>query len=172
MSRVPKSMPGVNDGEQDFDVPSASRRNALHTLAGLCAWRALGAAFSPLGLALAISPARAASDWPSRPIRLVVPFPPGGSTDILGREIGHELQAALGQPIVVENKPGAGGSIGSTEAARAAADGYTLVFYGWGKRIGLPVNELRNYTALKDRLMQRPAVRKILEREQSVLLQN
>lgn len=127
MSRVPKSMPGVNDGERAFDVPSASRRNALHTLGGLCGWRALGAAFSPLGLALAISPARAASDWPSRPIRLVVPFPPGGSTDILGREIGHELQSALGQPIVVENKPGAGGSIGSTEVARAAADGYTLL---------------------------------------------
>jgi glutathione S-transferase len=53
----------------------------------------------------------------------------------------------------------------------SAADPYTLVFYGWGKRIGLPVQELKNYTALKDRLMQRPAVRKILEREQSVLLQ-
>jgi glutathione S-transferase len=53
----------------------------------------------------------------------------------------------------------------------SAADPYTLVFYGWGKRIGLPVNELKNYTALKDRLLQRPAVRKILEREQSPILQ-
>jgi glutathione S-transferase len=54
----------------------------------------------------------------------------------------------------------------------SAADGYTLVFYGWGKRIGLPVEQLKNYTGLKDRLLQRPAVKKVLEREQSVLLQN
>jgi glutathione S-transferase len=54
----------------------------------------------------------------------------------------------------------------------SAADGYTLVFYGWGKRIGLPVEELKNYTALNDRLLQRPAVRKVLEREQSPLLQS
>ena len=54
----------------------------------------------------------------------------------------------------------------------SAADGYTLVFYGWGKRIGLPVEKLKNYTALKDRLLQRPAVRKVLEREQSPLLQS
>jgi tripartite-type tricarboxylate transporter receptor subunit TctC len=70
--------------------------------------------------------ARAAASWPSRPIRLIVPFPPAGSTDILAREIALSLQEALGQPVVVENRPGAGGSIGSTEAARAAADGYTL----------------------------------------------
>jgi len=54
----------------------------------------------------------------------------------------------------------------------SAADGYTLVFYGWGKRIGLPVHELKNYTALKDRLLQRPAVKKALERENSPILQN
>jgi glutathione S-transferase len=54
----------------------------------------------------------------------------------------------------------------------SAADGYTLVFYGWGKRIGLPVDQLKNYTALKDRLLTRPAVRKVLEREQSPLLQS
>jgi tripartite-type tricarboxylate transporter receptor subunit TctC len=80
-----------------------------------------------LGMAVLPGAALGAASWPSRPIRLLVPFPPAGSTDILAREIGLKLQEALGQTVVVDNKPGAGGSIGSTEAARAAADGYTLL---------------------------------------------
>jgi tripartite-type tricarboxylate transporter receptor subunit TctC len=71
--------------------------------------------------------AYAADAWPARPLRIVVPFPPGGSTDILAREIALKLQDALGAPVVAENKPGAGGSIGATEVARAPPDGYTLL---------------------------------------------
>ena len=69
----------------------------------------------------------AARPYPSQSIRLIVPFSPGGSTDIVGRVIGQKVAAALGQPIVVENKPGAGTTIGTAEAARAAPDGYTLL---------------------------------------------
>ena len=67
-----------------------------------------------------------ASSWPNKPIRYIVNFAPGGTTDILARTIGEKLGAALGQPIVVENKPGQGGSIGAAELARAAPDGYTI----------------------------------------------
>jgi tripartite-type tricarboxylate transporter receptor subunit TctC len=67
------------------------------------------------------------SSWPARPVHLVVPFTPGGSTDILARAIAQKLQEALGVPFVVDNKPGAGGSIGATGVARSTADGYTLL---------------------------------------------
>src|SRR5687768_4088197 len=67
-----------------------------------------------------------AQAWPAKPIKYIVPFAPGGTTDILGRMVATGLQSALGQPVVVENKPGQAGSIGAAECARAAPDGYTL----------------------------------------------
>jgi tripartite-type tricarboxylate transporter receptor subunit TctC len=74
----------------------------------------------------AIMTSAIAEDWPTRPIHIVVPFPAGGSADVQSRMIADELAKALGQPVIVDNKPGAGGNIGAAEAARAQADGYTL----------------------------------------------
>ena len=73
-----------------------------------------------------VSPAQAQSDYPNRPLRLIVPFPPGGSTDIVGRVVAQKLSERLGQTVVVENRAGAGGTLGADIAAKAPADGYTL----------------------------------------------
>jgi len=68
-----------------------------------------------------------AQSWPSKPIRMIVPFPPGGTTDIVARSLGVELQRMWQQPVVIENRPGAGGNIGSELVAKSANDGYTLL---------------------------------------------
>jgi len=90
-----------------------------------------GAIVSSLRVAaflLALLPGLASPQaWPSKPIHLIVPFPPGGSTDVAARVIADKLGAALGQPIVVENRAGAGGVLGTTDVARAEADGYTIL---------------------------------------------
>jgi tripartite-type tricarboxylate transporter receptor subunit TctC len=71
-----------------------------------------------------------ADDWPSRPIQMIVPFGAGGAADIIARLVGDKLAAALGQPVVIEDKPGAGGNIGAGLVARANPDGYTLLMSG------------------------------------------
>ena len=67
--------------------------------------------------------------YPDRPIKIVVAFAPGSSTDIVARTIGQNLSIALGQPVIIENKPGAGGNIGTVMVAKSAADGYTLLMH-------------------------------------------
>jgi tripartite-type tricarboxylate transporter receptor subunit TctC len=78
-------------------------------------------------LLLLLSAAASAETWPARPIRLVVPFPPGGSNDIIGRMISVQLSERLGQTVIIDNRGGAGGTIGTALAAKAPPDGYTLL---------------------------------------------
>jgi len=83
-----------------------------------------------IALAFALCAASAASfaqSWPSKPLRMIVPFPPGGAVDILGRAVSQKLSDALGQGVVVDNRAGAGGAVGSEAAAKSPADGYTLL---------------------------------------------
>ena len=98
-------------------APSLSRRASL--TAGLLLAVAAAAA--------TLAPAAHAQTWPAKPIRIVVPFPPGGSTDLLARRIGEKLAATWGQPVVVENRAGAGGTVGADYVAKSPADGYTLL---------------------------------------------
>src|SRR5476651_926784 len=80
-----------------------------------------------LAMLLAANAAFAQGDYPSKPIRLVVPFPPGGTADLLGRVVSRRLGDLYGKSVVVENRPGASGHVGAAEVARATPDGYTLV---------------------------------------------
>jgi tripartite-type tricarboxylate transporter receptor subunit TctC len=93
-----------------------------------CRWWHL---LSPLATALlvtvAVAPAAQAQDWPTRPVRIIVPFAPGGSADVFGRYLAQRLQESLGQSFVIDNRPGAGSVIGTDAVAKAAPDGYTLL---------------------------------------------
>ncbi len=84
--------------------------------------------FAMMLAGLALATAAQAQSWPQKPVRFIVPFPPGGATDISARLLGQELQEIWGQTVVIENRGGAGGGVGAAEAARAAPDGYTLFF--------------------------------------------
>src|SRR5262245_41431770 len=102
-----------------------------------------------LGLTFAIS-SHAQEPWPARPVRFILPFPPGGGTDILGRLIAERLSANLGQPVVAENRGGAGGNVGAEAAARAAPDGYTIVLVAPSLAISPTLYEKINYDPVKD----------------------
>ena len=84
------------------------------------------AALAGLALASAPAAAQAPDNWPSRPVKFIVPVPPGGAADVMARMIAEHLSAKLGQPVVVENRPGAGSTIGMQALAKSAPDGYTI----------------------------------------------
>lgn len=113
----------------------------------------LRACLAPMALSLSFAlagPSQAAA-WPDRPITLVVPFGAGGITDLTARTVAKQLQAELGKPVVVENKPGAGGNIAADIVARAKPDGYTLMVITNGMVAVNPlIHKQLNYDALKD----------------------
>ncbi len=112
----------------------------------------LAAAATPIALSALRARAQA---WPSRPVRIVVPFAPGGTTDVLARALAPELQKAFGQPFVVDNRPGAGGNVGAAEVARATPDGHTLLLGTVGTHAinaalydRLPYDHLRDFAPI------------------------
>src|SRR5215831_19650025 len=113
------------------------RRQFLHLAAGAAA----------LSMVSRIATAQA---YPTRPVHLIVPFPPGGPTDILARPIGQWLSDRLGQPFVIENRPGAGTNIGTETVVRAAADGYTLLLFALSSAINATLYDNLKYNFIRD----------------------
>jgi tripartite-type tricarboxylate transporter receptor subunit TctC len=118
-------------------TPSVTRRTALARLTA-------GAAAIP---ALTV---QAQADWPSRPIRIVVPYAPGGSSDTLGRMISRHLSEVLKQSVVIDNRAGAAGMIGSQQVAKSTPDGYTLVVSGIASHVLAPVENPGMFDPMKD----------------------
>ncbi len=102
------------------------------------------------GLGLAAHAQPAATDWPNKPIRWVVPFPPGGAMDAIARTLGEKAGKTLGQPFVIENRPGAGGNIGADYVAKQPGDGYTMMITSIGMATNKPLYSKLNYDPVKD----------------------
>jgi tripartite-type tricarboxylate transporter receptor subunit TctC len=101
-------------------------------------------------IALAVTPSASAQGWPQKPVRIVVPFPPGGNTDGIARIIAQHFGETFGQQFVVENRPGAAGAIAAESVARAPADGYTLLMATLGQTAVVPAVTKAQFNPLKD----------------------
>ena len=108
-------------------------------------FKPVAARFFTTALLAAMACGAQAAEWPERPITLIAPFTPGGTTDIVARSIAQQLQAQLGQTVIVENKPGAGGTLGASMVARAKPDGYTLLLGNVGHTAGGVLYKNLNY---------------------------
>ena len=102
------------------------------------------------GAGLALTAGLACAAYPDKPIKIIVAFAPGSSTDIVARIIGTQLSVSLGQPVVIENKPGAGGNIATVQVARAPADGYTLLMHSVAYSVNPSLYAKAGYDANKD----------------------
>lgn len=116
----------------------------MHTKRHLLALLALA------GLGQAAHAQPAPTDWPNKPIRWIVPFPPGGAMDAIARTLGEKAARTLGQPFVIENKPGAGGNIGADYVAKQPGDGYTLMITSIGMATNKPLYGKLSYDPIKD----------------------
>src|SRR5215470_9868234 len=103
-----------------------------------------------LALLLASAAQAQAQTWPDKPIHIIVPFSPGSATDVTARAIAQTLSEKLGQPVVIDNKPGAGGSIGAGQVAKAPADGYTLLVHSSGHTVNPSIYANLAYDTQKD----------------------
>jgi tripartite-type tricarboxylate transporter receptor subunit TctC len=121
------------------EIQNLTRRSALTCMIGMVAGTAASGAMAQT------------APWPEKPIRIIVPFAPGGATDLVARLVGTEMAKDLGQPVIVENKAGAAGNLGADAVAKSPADGYTLL---WGTIGTLAINQLVSkklpYDAQKD----------------------
>ncbi len=128
-----------------------------------------------LMLLLPLASAVAAQSYPAKPVRMIVPFPPGGPTDIVTRLMAPKMAAALGQQVVVENRAGAGGMIATEQVAKAAPDGYTIIMGTiGGMAVAMSLNPNRGYDTLRDfaPITQSVAVTSILVIHPSVPAKN
>ena len=105
-----------------------------------------------IGVALLSPAAQVLSQepYPSRPVKIIVPFTPGSVTDIMARSVSDKLAAGLGQPVIVENRPGAGGTLGTAQVAKSAPDGYTLAVVSAGHAVNPAIYDKLPYDSLKD----------------------
>src|SRR5262249_32393493 len=125
--------------------PQKTRREPMKTISRAVA---VAAALGCANLACGIG--AWAQDYPTHPITMIVPFPAGGPTDTLGRILSEAMRMSLGQPIIVENVPGAGSTIGVGRAAQAAPDGYTLTLGNWTSFVGAGALYRTSYDLLTD----------------------